>query len=345
MTETTKALRQWPLPALCWSLAAVVGICTSACGLGETTAPVKPAVVVSPIRQPVGYYAMTTGRGPVLLNRFLSNKNLAGVELRDTWANVNPKPGVYNWSRIRPLIDQVKKAGKQYSMVILCGVDAPPWLKGEGVEYIDGYPAPWDRKMLGEHDAMLAALAKEIGKDTALVKVNAGGPCQESLEMYHSPKVLNQPNAFNNLVGAWALVCTSYADYFPGVAVSFNLSSAVRGGDGSKLTSAASKDFRGSAADKLARAVAKDAMRILGSRAIFQHDHLNAKPEQETDPIHKLILELGKQGRYIGFEQVTSSSDSRYGGTFEVSDKRVKAAGGKFFDVYQPDDAKLKPWK
>lgn len=339
--------RSWKLPVVFWSC--LVPLCLMAAQCPSTSPAVdQPAAVSSEpaVRRPAGYYAMTPGRGTVLLKRYLQNKNLAGVELRDTWANINPSRGKFDFSRLRALVKQVQQAGKQYTLVILAGDDAPRWLAAEGVEYLAGIPLPWDRRMLGFHDAMLEALAGEFGADPALVKVNAGGPTHESLELYLPVQILNRPGAFANLVGAWTLVATSYRDHFPGVAISFNLSAAVRDGEGNQLTAAASKEFRGVAADKLARAVADAGYRILGARFVAQHDHLNAKPAQETDPIHKLLLELGKQGRYIGFEQVCSSSDSgRYGGTFATSDARVKRAGGKFFDIYQPDDALVKLWK
>lgn len=289
-------------------------------------------------KKPVGYFALRPAEGRIdLAKSLLASKHIAGFEIRDRWCNVEREPGKYDFSRLAAAAAQIRKAGKKYTLVILGGSSAPPWLFDKGCKYYQITPGPhdpsifvpieWDPVMIKHYTAMVAALGKEFDSDPACVKVNAGGPTEGSNEMFvREGGVSKMPNAAELLTGAWYDCLDAYGEAFPSTPISLNMAHPFSERDG------------------ILERVAKYHADTLGlQRAAFQYDGYNARPDAANYGPYKLVKSYGERGYMTGVEQVQPTSSSRYGGSgsrqqkFDYSVNRARDIGCDFFDFYEPD--------
>jgi len=295
---------------------------------GASTATLNPY-------EPGGNFVLRPGVGPITLpTSLLENPNIAGFVLRDRWSNVNPAPGVYDWSRLDAAVQGVTDGGQVFKLTIFTGVEAPEWLYSQGAEpffFTAGgdfrppghyrMPVPWDATMLRYYGELLAEMDRHFGGNASLVSVSLAGPTQFSTEMHLPATIVGLPGYSSEAIsGAWRTVLTTYAGLFPNVRGSIHLSPPVDGAFG------------------IAQQVAQDAVDILGARAMLQHDALSAKPGLESYNIHQLVASYAGLGVHTGYEELSASSTDRFGGSFDVAWQRLLTAGGKYLDLYAPDD-------
>lgn len=77
------------------------------------------------ITKPIGSFAGTNGTNPAVL----SHIDARGVLLTAKWADIEPSPGVYNFTTLNNKINTVKVAGLKYSLAIPAGAfGSPDWL-------------------------------------------------------------------------------------------------------------------------------------------------------------------------------------------------------------------------
>lgn len=77
------------------------------------------------ISKPRGCFAGTNGTNPAVI----SHEDARGVLLTEKWADIEPSPGVYNFSTLNNKINTIKVAGLKYSLAISCGAfGSPDWL-------------------------------------------------------------------------------------------------------------------------------------------------------------------------------------------------------------------------
>ncbi len=71
-------------------------------------------VEAATIEKPIGTFASAGA----LSEAIYKNPNLRGVLIRGRWSQVEPSPGVFDFSSIRQQVDRVKSHGKYYSLAI-----------------------------------------------------------------------------------------------------------------------------------------------------------------------------------------------------------------------------------
>ena len=291
------------------------------------------------VYQPAGNFVLRPDKGGAipLPASLLSNPNIAGFVLRDEWKNVNPAPGIYDFSRLDAAIATVTAAGKQFKLTIFTGIAAPQWLYHAGAQSVAFHddnpfreggdyvmPAPWDPTMLRYYGDLLLEMHRHFAGNPGLVQVNLGGPTQFSLEMHLPSEVKQAPGYSAQAIRtAWASVLKTYATLFPGVRAGLQIGNPFQASDG------------------IAAAVTADAVSILGNRLALQHNALSAKPDLESYNIHQLVQQYAAAGVHTGYEALCASNIVRFGGSMDTAWQRIISDGGKYFDFYVPDDQLL----
>lgn len=132
---------------------------------------------------------------------------LSAVYLRYKWMDLNPQDGVYDFSELGAVLDEIHAAGKSASLIVMAGSYTPPWLFQAGAGHLqtryrqvsdlsqDLVPLPWDPLFVSAHGRMIAALAEYLRQSPSrlntLVLVKTGGLVTHSGEIRLMP-----PKAF-----------------------------------------------------------------------------------------------------------------------------------------------------
>jgi hypothetical protein len=123
----------------------------------------------------------------------LQNPNVDGVSLRQTWAEVEPSDGVYNFSYLDAQIQAAQAAGKLVAISISAGEGTPSWLFNEGshafttVDPAAGcqpveIPTPWDPIFLSKWSTFISALGAHYAA-TPIGRVQVTGINMRSAEI------------------------------------------------------------------------------------------------------------------------------------------------------------------
>lgn len=141
-------------------------------------APPPPPPVVS--GAPAGIFAVI-GIEAGVNSKLLTDPDVAGVIVRNTWSNIEEKQGVYDWSYLDSAIATVTNAGKKVSLVMNSGgVSVPPWVLDLDVDtftYVKDtqvtIPVFWDPVYLQKKIAFIKAAGVRYGSNPNVVMVNA----------------------------------------------------------------------------------------------------------------------------------------------------------------------------
>ena len=145
-------------------------------GAAALSAPAIPAV-------PRGVFCLM-GAGFPCANDVLNNPNVDGIALRQTWADLEPTEGHFNWTYLDTEVARAGAAGKSVLLRILTQTDKPPWVtaavRATGGNFFtfenDGtsvtIPVFWNPTFLAKKSAMIAALGAHF-KDNSAVKIVA----------------------------------------------------------------------------------------------------------------------------------------------------------------------------
>jgi len=78
--------------------------------------------------QPRGVYNLIASGGKINA-KTLTDPNVDGISIRDSWANVNPGPGMFNWSYLDSVVAIAKQANKKVLIRISDGsINIPYWV-------------------------------------------------------------------------------------------------------------------------------------------------------------------------------------------------------------------------
>jgi hypothetical protein len=316
------------------SVAASASVLSAGSVLAAASA--TPSQLASPVADASGNFVMRPGVGAITLpSSLLTNPEVTGFVLRDTWANVNPAPGVYDWSRLDAAISTTVAAGKEFKLVILTGTSAPTWLYSQGVQsmtFVDNgsgsvpagtytMPVPWDPTMLADYGNLLTAMYQHFGSNSNLVAVDLGGPTRYSVETHLPNEVMSLPGYSPNLiVNAWSTVFEEFASEPWHARGAVDLSNAFN------------------AADGIAPQVAANAVSILGDHVSLQDDALNALSTLPSYNIQQLVVHYAQLGVFTGYEEVYASTQAGFGGSFSAAWQTLLNSGGRFVNLYTPDD-------
>ena len=145
-------------------LTAIVGAC-----VGHLSAEV---------RKPHGTFASSGAFDQTIYE----HSELKGVLVRVLWSEIEPSPGVFNFTAVNRQIAAVEQNGKPWSLAVIGGgLGSPEWLTGElGAPYFDysfrgesGYHLPhfWNATVQGRLAEMAQALGTEYGSNPNLALV------------------------------------------------------------------------------------------------------------------------------------------------------------------------------
>ena len=318
--------------------AASAELTVNASAAASVSAATATPTSISPLRNADGVFVLRPPVGSIQLPAsLLKDSRVTGIVLRDSWKNVNPAPGVYNWARLDAAIKTITAAGKTFKLTIETGTSTPSWVYSQGAQAMTfresgafrpsgtyTMPVPWDGVMLSAYDELLREMDRHFGANPGLVMVSLGGPTQYSLEMHLPPEVRALPDfSLDKIRGAWDHVLTTYSGLFQNVRGAVQIANPFHMSDG------------------LALQVAQDAVSILGPRASLQHNALSAQSTLERYNIYQIISQYGQAGAYTGLEEVGSSNQPRFGGSFATAWQRVLSSKARYFDVYVADQRYL----
>jgi hypothetical protein len=299
-----------------------------------------PVPVPSPTSKtlPTGFYLLLPGEGSIRLSGFapkaLKNPNITGFVYRDRWYEMQPAPGKFNFSRLDKFLDELETTNQTFKLTVFTGSRAPSWLESKGVKFtsfkqsnperpdfgqVVKLPVPYDPELLKYYADFVAKLADKYDKNPRLQTFAVGGPTRDSLEFHLWDDLEKLPGySHDKLKEAWRTAIDSVAVRFIKTPLSIHIANPIRPNDG------------------IAASVADYHNTYLGTRAITQHDSLSAKSSNSYN-IHKIIYDLGKLNKYVGFEQISASHESRYGGSLATSLKTAINANAKYVDIYKGD--------
>lgn len=136
---------------------------------------------------PTGVYSTLATGAPVPAT-LLSNPDISGVVLRNTWPTVETTPGSYDFSYFDAEMSKLQAAGKQAVLVINSGgQSSPSWLFGMGAvpfSFInnnvnqDNYgetitiPVFWDETLRIRKKLLIEAMGAHFGSHPAIAAVN-----------------------------------------------------------------------------------------------------------------------------------------------------------------------------
>lgn len=94
-----------------------------------------------------------------------------GVLVKVAWKDIEPEPGVFDFSLIDSQLALAEGKGMRVSLAVTNGPDAPPWLATEGAVFFEygsfidetriTIPALWDAVYLARYRELIAALGKQ----------------------------------------------------------------------------------------------------------------------------------------------------------------------------------------
>jgi hypothetical protein len=162
-----------------------------------------------------------------------TNPNTSGVTFRTSWADVEPREGQLDFSKIDTVFASAEKYGKWVELVLIPGFGTPSWAM-QGVQsgtftiaYGPGHgtllplPAPWDQTYLARWFAFLKVIGDRYGGKASFRKVAAAGPTSVSAEMSlpDSPDDIAQWERLGystqKYIDAWQRTFSVYSSTFP----------------------------------------------------------------------------------------------------------------------------------
>jgi hypothetical protein len=162
-----------------------------------------------------------------------ANPNTSGVTFRTSWADVEPKEGKCNYSKLDTVFDNAEKHSKWVELILIPGFGTPAWAMkdvksdvfaisyGRGAGTSEPLPAPWDKTYLTRWFAFLKAISDRYGDRPSFRMIAAAGPTSVSAEMSlpdDSDEIAKWKKLGYNsetYVDAWNQTFSAYSSAFP----------------------------------------------------------------------------------------------------------------------------------
>ncbi len=156
--------------------------------------PEVPGVMAPDPTGVVAAHIYSGSRKPVFASAVYSDKLISGVDVLAQWCNLEPQPGVYNWTPLTQIFDQADASGKFVILTLIPGLESPSWALANAkwttssFQYGGSVPArslpmPWDQTYLTNWFAFLQAVADQYGTNPAFRVIETAGPTSVSTEM------------------------------------------------------------------------------------------------------------------------------------------------------------------
>ena len=144
-----------------------------------------------------GVYALGNPGQP-MPQAVLENRNVDGIALRYFWSALEPRDGVFNWSKLDSDIAEATTHGKKVSLSVLPGVATPPWVYEAGAAQFSFFwtqswgerpcarisiPIPWDPIYLSKWEGFVRELGRRYNRDPTLAIIKITGINSEAAEL------------------------------------------------------------------------------------------------------------------------------------------------------------------
>lgn len=250
------------------------------------------------ITVPSGDYVMQGVHKRNVKDAIILAPSLTGAHVRDSWEQIEPKPGVYDWQYLDTQFSRVASLHKHVTLGVYSGVRNDPSFASQL-----------------EFNNTVAALGARYSSSPILDAIHMAAPfvTDNSMEMY-LPSGINLSTT--QIYSTWTSSIDSYNKAFPNNTLVLDLA-ILPGGLTQKV-------------DEYARSV-------LGARFEAIVCNLKASTNPQAKHILELER-LRAEGVRIGFEMVGPSSDSsRFGGPFAAAVRLGNLLGGSWYQIYQAD--------
>lgn len=149
----------------------------------------------------------------------MGQANIAGMTSYVTWADIEPREGEYDWSRLDADIAIARAAGKKITIGVFTGKDAlPDWIEAVGVRtWINAAGT----RLIHPADAMfrtlwrnrVALLGQRYDADPTVIQVTICGAAGTLC----GPRYPELPTdvTWDQLLAGWSDIADAYADAFP----------------------------------------------------------------------------------------------------------------------------------
>jgi hypothetical protein len=263
--------------------------------------------------------------------------SIAGVSLRRSWATVNPSPGLFDFAYLDREIASAARNGKTVMIhVDACGDKLPEWVAQQVETYpyternsyaptagmVGRAPVPWDEAYLTAWCACVRELGRRYDHHSTVVAIHVGGPTRRGSEVFFPNEVVKLPGySASRALNAWKRIFTFYEEAFRSTSVVMDLA---------QPTSDRS----------LTASVLLDAFIRGVDHPVLQHNSLSAKTSDRY-AIHRLLVDAGRRGTPVGFQQLCSSETPRHGGSLNRALQTARQAGARYIEIYEPDRRRL----
>jgi len=154
--------------------------------------PVSSSSTSAPATHPAirGLYTMVSLKKGIsgTVADAIKDPNIDGAFIQDVWADVEPEPQRYDWSRLDDQLAKVKSLGKKVSISISAGGSTPQWVYDSGAQSFKTVivqrknpqfcepitiPIPWDPIFLRAWTDFVAAFGRRYANNpsVALIKI------------------------------------------------------------------------------------------------------------------------------------------------------------------------------
>ncbi|WP_431687014.1 beta-galactosidase [Hahella sp. NBU794] len=171
----------------------------------------------------------TTSTSSSVFNNIEEAAYLDGVLVRIPWAEMEPSPGVYDWSLLDQQLVKAKAQGLHVTFALLNGYAAPAWLESEGADMLDyifrgdiprRLPIPWDETYLRYLTNFIAALGARYSGEQALQLVHMTNSTTNGFEMQYFFDAQAEADFYakgyseSALVNSWKRILDAYNQAF-----------------------------------------------------------------------------------------------------------------------------------
>jgi hypothetical protein len=187
-----------------------------------------------------GVFALV-GDSASVLSTSLQNSSVDGISLRQSWSEVEPTDGVYDFTYLDSQVKAARSAGKLVAIAIKAGVGTPAWLFNEGARGFNTVdpsgcqnvvvPVPWDPVFLSKWTTFIQKVGAHyagtpigriqltgfnLGTEETLLPANTGQVVQGCTTNNDVQEWQDLGYTGALVKSAWTRITATFAGAFPG---------------------------------------------------------------------------------------------------------------------------------
>jgi chitodextrinase len=209
-------------------------------------------------KRALGIYAV---RGPRDSTLIVNKDFVDGVVFRTGWGTLNTADGVYNFSSITSMIDQVTAVDQYISLVVFV-IEPPSWVMNNvTLTWTNNFatrqptqPLPWDTYVLGKWETFWQALGDyvyegyQLRNHPRIKQVDCGIVGLQGVRFITAPTHASSPYSYATFEAAVKRGLHAVADQFPSKHLYYGLfgtGTGAQSGDAKKIRDALITEFNG----------------------------------------------------------------------------------------------------